>query len=211
MNMSTKVTQLIESVNTVSENSVRLKTEMKDHFGVRTNLHINLFNKYLNKIVELNLPEVNNEELLQDSHDKSKWSEPEYTPYLHISWKYKSQGEGKIYEPPQEIKDDMNAATYHHIKNNRHHPEYWDPSTTLQPSLNQTNRDAKPEKLVDATKMPLTHVAGMVADWLAMSEEKNTKVKDWVDKNVNIRWKFTIPQVDLINNIISLIPIGGIT
>ena len=94
----------------------------------------------------------------------------------------------------------MHEATYHHVKHNKHHPEYWDNTTTLE-SINPKDRDKKPEKPVDATKMPLNYVAVMVADWLAMSEEKKTSVKDWISNNVNKRWIFTPKQVELINKL----------
>lgn len=179
--------------------------DMVDHFNKRTNYHIDLVKKYMDKIIALHLPEVDGDELIieKSKHDEGKFKEPEYTPYLHVSWKYKMQGEGKKYEPSKEIADQMNSATFHHVTTHKHHPEYWDPSIT-QECLNTQDRD-KPGKLVDATRMPLTHVASMVADWLAMSEEKNTNPFDWAKNNVNIRWRFTDEQSDLIYKILKAI------
>jgi hypothetical protein len=46
----------------------------------------------------------------------------------------------------------------------------------------------------------------MCADWCAMSEELGTNSpKNWADKNVNIRWKFSPRQVKLIYDIIDKI------
>jgi len=43
----------------------------------------------------------------------------------------------------------------------------------------------------------------MCADWLAMAEEKGTTAIDWANKNINIRWKLTLPQVNLIQNLLN--------
>ena len=59
--------------------------------------------------------------------------------------------------------------------------------------------------MVDATKMPDLDLAEMIADWLAVSEERGTDPKDWADKNVNIRWKFDDEQKDLIYELIEKI------
>ena len=42
----------------------------------------------------------------------------------------------------------------------------------------------------------------MVADWCAMSEEKGNTPKEWADKVVNKRWKFTSEQTKLIYTLI---------
>lgn len=190
---------------------MNLDTEMRDHFLKRTNYHISLVNKYLEKIAGFNLPEVNNLILIQDSHDRSKFEEPEYTPYLHVNWKNKLKDEGKIYSPPKDIEEVMYLATYHHVKGNSHHPEFWDESTTLE-SINPKDRNGIPEKIVDGTKMPFTALAQMIADWTAMAEEKKTlnaqgrySAKDWADKNVNVRWRFNLDQVEFIYRVIELL------
>ena len=191
-------------------NILSSQNEMKEHFANRTKLHILLVNKYLIKIASLNLPEIDNDLLLGDSHDSSKFEEPEYTPYLHVNWKYKLKDEGKIYNPPKEIEASMHSATFHHVKHNKHHPEFWDDSATLE-SINPKNRDSAPEKKVSAFKMPPTHIAQMIADWTAMDEEKsndksgNYSAKNWADKNVNIRWQFSPEQVQFIYKVIGLL------
>jgi hypothetical protein len=177
------------------------KEEMEKHFKTRTDFHIGLVQKYLQKIQDMNLPGINNEILEQEKdHDSGKWKDPEHSPYLHVNWKYKMQNEGKKYEPPQEIKDKMDEATFHHITTHKHHPDYWDENITRE-SLNSQDRDKPSGKIVDATKMPLSYVASMMADWAAMSEEKGTSLKDWINKNVNIRWKFSPQQVALIHKL----------
>ena len=58
--------------------------KMKEHFKKRTNMHINLVKEnweFLKKIDNKLKGNI-------DSHDNSKFKEPEYTPYLYITWKY---------------------------------------------------------------------------------------------------------------------------
>ena len=110
----------------------------------------------------------------------------------------------KSYKKPGTIDDEaINKATVHHVTNNAHHPEHW--TDQKEALINKEDRDKPPKEIVDATKMPDIHIAEMVADWSAMSEElaKNTP-KEWADDNVNVRWKFTDHQKDLIYELISV-------
>lgn len=178
--------------------------DMKQHFLERTNYHISLVQKYLDKIIALNDSRLDNKILEQEKiHDQSKFKEPEYSPYLHINWKYYLKDQGKEYNPPDEIKNQMHAASFHHIVSNKHHPDYWDKNITPD-NLNSEDRD-KPAKIVDSTRMPPTYVASMIADWLAMSEEKKTDPYEWAQKNINKRWKFTDEQVKLIYDLLNRI------
>ena len=98
----------------------------------------------------------------------------------------------------------MNEATFHHIKSHRHHPEFWDESVTIK-DLNKDDRDRPSEgRIVDGTKMPLTYVAAMCADWFAMSEELGGHPNDWASKNINVRWKFNEEQINLIYDLIKI-------
>jgi hypothetical protein len=176
--------------------------KMEDHFVNRTKRHINLVRKYTEKIESKypkSLAGLHEQSLV---HDASKFEEPEYSPYLHIAWKYKLQAEGQTYDPPSSIKDDMTKATEHHVKSNKHHPEYW---TDQVNTINPDNRDAPPEEMVDASKMPDVSLAEMCADWMAMAEEKGTNPLTWAEKNVNIRWKFTEGQTKKIYEILNTI------
>jgi len=174
------------------------RSEMVDHFTKRTNIHIALVQKYLQKIITLNDDRLDNTILeLEKTHDQSKFEEPEYEPYLHVNWSYYMRSLGQEYKPNHDIMVQMQEATFHHVKTNKHHPESWDPNSSME-SIKSSNRDTPPEKMVDATGMPDTYVASMVADWLAMSEEKNSDPYQWMQMNNGKRWKFTTNQVDLI-------------
>lgn len=183
-----------------------LNLEKKDFFTKRTNFHINDVISFLDSIERC--PELSflDRDILEQEkydHDSSKWEEPEYTPYVHITWDYKCKDEGIVYEVSNEIKNKMNEASNHHVKNNKHHPEYW--SKTDINVINRDDRDKAPSEIIDATSMPPEYIASMCADWVAMSKEKNNSPYEWAKKNINIRWKFTKNQENLIYKIFDLI------
>jgi len=191
--MSFKEFYMIEDLNYTDE--------MKDWFIERTTRHINLVKKYA-KLVEEYDPETFKGLVdVTEHHDDSKLNDDvEKIPYIFISWDYHCKDLKKEFKVPDNIKDKMRAATLHHVKNNKHHPEAWAGETA---DINREDRDKPPEEIVDATKMPELYIGELVSDWMAMSEEKGNTVKEWADKNVNIRWKFTDEQKDLIYDIIN--------
>jgi len=177
--------------------------KMKEWFEKRTNMHIGLVQKWCQAIEDYDPEKFKGLVERSKIHDQSKLEEPEMTPYIHTTWQYKCKDDGGEYNPPQKIKDQMNEATFHHVKNNAHHPESHTNQT--QNILNRDNRDKPPEQMVDATKMKDIDIGEMVADWMAMSSEKKSDPKNWADKNVNIRWKFTDQQKKLIYELIEKI------
>lgn len=172
--------------------------EMKEWFDERTNRHVGLVQKYA-KILEDYDP-IEFEGLVDRciDHDASKFADPEYIPYCFISWDYHCKDLGEKFDVPQEIKDEMNKASEHHVHSNRHHPEFFDDTS----KINREDRDKKPDKMIDASEMEDLDIAEMMADFSAMSEERNNSVRDWCDKNINIRWKFTDEQTEFIYDII---------
>lgn len=185
---------------------MEITNEMREYFTLRTRAHLYLVNKWSNRIAERDFGGVD-EELLnreRDEHDFGKWLEPEFTPYIWITWRYREKRYGRDLIVPDDLNEKLHAATFSHIKTHKHHPEYWDDEVTID-SLNKDNRDKPGGTIVDGTKMPLTYIASMVADWLAMSEELGTCPKEWADKNINIRWKFTDVQVEMIYRIIRIV------
>ena len=177
-------------------------SKMEDWFEQRTQRHIELVQKYCKKIAD-QYPRFKDLIERSKTHDASKFFAPEMEPYIYISWQYKCKDDGVKFDPPEGLDEKMNQATQHHVKNNAHHPEYHcDKEVDL---INREDRDKPSKELVDATKMPPIDLAEMCADWMAMSEEKNSKPRDWADRNVNKRWKFTDEQSDLIYEIISRI------
>lgn len=168
--------------------------EMVNWFEQRTRSHISLVQELCGLICDIDLPQV-------ADHDSTKFAEPEYTPYIFLTWRYKLLGEGKTFIIPDELNNLIHEATLHHILLNGHHPEYWNPDQTND-IISITDRD-KPNKLVDATRMPKQFLAEMVADWKAISIERNTNVLDWAKSNIGIRWGFSDDQIRFIYDIIA--------
>jgi hypothetical protein len=186
------------------EDENMITDEMKQHFEERTNNHIDRVKKYCKKIDELNIDNLNNMQELGEEHDKSKWEEPEKTPYVYLSWRYKCKQDGEDYKVPEDMDEQIIKATEHHVKNSQHHPEYYDED--LQDGfINNKNRDKPSGVLVDGTKMPQERVAEMCADWCSMSEELGTDPIEWADKNINVRWKFNDEQTKFIYDILDKI------
>lgn len=191
----------MKNFKTFYENK-ELPKEMVDWYEKRTNNHINNVIYFIKKLVN-EYPELKERSLV---HDDSKWKEPEYTPYIWITWKYKCENEGwdfESYNPPENIDDMMNKATHHHVTTNSHHPEYH--SSDKTDIINRKDRDKPPENIVDATSMPDIDIVEMCCDWAAMSLEKGGTPQEWANKNVNVRWKFKPEQEKLIYQILDKI------
>jgi hypothetical protein len=175
--------------------------EMLEWFEKRTNKHIKLVQKYCDMIFDFDPDRFEGIVERGKSHDQSKFSSPEKDAYIWITWKHKCKDEGQKFECPSGMSQKMDEATMNHVRNNAHHPENHAPKF----DINSSDRDAPPDHIVDANKMGNIDIAEMVADWCAMSEEKGNSPKQWADKNVGIRWKFSDEQQNLIYELIDAI------
>jgi len=180
--------------------------QMKDWFNERTNKHVNNVKEFGNKI--LNSDIFNDDEKIEfkeqlSKHDDSKFKEPEYTPYLYITWDYRCKREGVKFDLPSDMKEKMNTATQHHVNVNPHHPEYW--SDQKLNTINRDDRDKPSDVLVDGTKMNQISIAEMAADWMAMSKELNDDPYKWAKNNINVRWKLTKDQENYLYQILDKI------
>lgn len=182
----------------------QITKEMEDWFTKRTQRHIDLVKDNM-KIFAENLDGFDKDELIRrgEEHDKSKWREPERTPYIFITWQYKCKDDNVPFKISGDMKDRMNQCTQHHVLNNSHHPEA--SSGKKVDLINRDDRDQPVKEIIDATKMKDIDIIEMVADWYGMSEEKKTNVKDWAKKNINVRWKFTPEQEKFIYELIDLL------
>jgi len=108
---------------------LNITDEMIDWFEKRTNRHIDLVWKYLYKYFNSSSLPDEIDEMVKEDHDASKFKEPELTPYILITWNYHCKDLGIPFNLTSEIKKMMNEATEHHVRSNRHHPEYWSERT----------------------------------------------------------------------------------
>lgn len=181
--------------------------EKTEFFYNRTEKHIKLFKSFCSEIVKhQSLRSKIDKHLFyveMKAHDQSKYEEPEFSPYVHTTWKHKCQEDGYNYNPPADIEEQMFKATIHHITTNKHHPEYW--TKFKGDLLNDNDRDKPTKEVIDCKNMPLTYVASMVADWMAVSKERKTDPFKWANDNINVRWGFSTKQEDFIYKILNTV------
>lgn len=167
--------------------------EMDLAFESRTREHCNRVIEWLDRIAMIHPDYATLLKFLGDRHDASKFESPERRPYVYLTFKYLNPK----YEYPDGVCERGRFATGHHIKNNKHHPEYWDPMFDLDRHLAQ-DRDDIPSHPVDGRKMPDVYILEMCADWCAMSEELGNTPMDWAERNIGKRWLFDDRQEKLI-------------
>ena len=177
---------------------------IRDWFQNRTKRHISLVRKYCKLIDEHDHDRFDGILERGEKHDQSKFDDPEVEPYVWITWKHKCKADGIPFEAPDGMKERMTEASEHHVRNNAHHPEYH--SSQEGDFISKENRNkAPPGKVIDATKMGDLDIAEMTADWRAMSDELGDDPRKWADDNVNVRWKFSDSQKNLIYDLIDAI------
>lgn len=170
--------------------------EKEDYFLQRTLDHKRLVRNACFKVAEsANSLGISEKELRACgfTHDDLKFLPPEHEPYVDLTWRKK--------EGIKEITPEIAEATLHHIKNSKHHPEYW---TSTKISLNKDERD-KLNQCVDASKMPKLYLAEMVCDWHAMGQECGNTAREWFNKQRNVRWCFSKEQEDFISKVLNIL------
>ena len=156
--------------------------EMKRYYNQRTYEHIAYVNKGAHKLSKA-FPEMRNELMTRaKAHDASKFQKHEYIPYVWMSWKRK-KGNDKFEYPSKDIESQVKKAIDHHVKSNRHHPEF------------HSNTD----------KMSVLDIAEMVCDWHAFHYEFGDDTKKWADDNIGKRWKFNKMTTKLIYKYIEVL------
>ena len=187
-------------INEIYERIIREQEDQEEkvaYFMERTQEHIDRVKSAVYKIVTA-YPEYEGLVEIAEEHDASKFEAPEKEPYIELTWlkKIGEKAEG-------ELADQITQATLHHIKNNEHHPEYHLEDKS-KANLSSTNRDESIE-VVDATRMPDTALAEMVADWQAMAEELGTNTaREWFDDVKEVRWHFSEEQAELIDKLLKV-------
>lgn len=133
-----------------------------------------------------------------NNHDDDKFGSL-YLPYIFITLRYNPDIKDKL-NMDEDMEKLTKWASFHHVKNNKHHPEYWDSSV----------KEGE-QKTVDATKMPDEYIIEMCCDWSSVGAENGGSPQDWFEKNNGKRWKFTKDQEDLINETLEKLWPGGYT
>lgn len=162
--------------------------EMAEYFNKRTKEHVSLVRQYAMEIInKINIKEYGVFDV--SGHDISKFGSPEFIPYIYLTWKTKCADENIDFLISDEISGNIKKAITHHYKHNKHHPEFWD-------------NNFKFGQIVDATSMTFPYIMEMVADWMAVSHERQTSLKSFMSNTINKRWKFDKEQEGLIYEIV---------
>lgn len=128
--------------------------------------HIGNVNEALGVLSTLGITFIDdNIEKLKDivkDHDKSKYDEPEWTAYLHHF--YPTSDEEAM------MSEEFETACRHHIKNNKHHWDYWvDDKNNLIDGI-----DEEEYKLYTVERC---------CDWLAMANQHEEEPSAWYKAN----------------------------
>lgn len=128
--------------------------------------HIGNVAKALEVLYTLDIPYVaENIDKLREivkQHDASKYEEPEWSAYLHHFY--------PTNDKESMMGEEFDLAVQHHIKNNKHHWNYWcDDKLVLNPDI-----DEEEYKLYTIER---------ICDWLAMAAQHNEGPKDYYEVN----------------------------
>jgi len=134
-------------------------------------------------------------------HDADKFESPFY--YL-LQYRYSGTKLEDTVENVEEVNALIGKATWKHIKQNTHHPEYWDQSLPLDTPFDRT----KPTMGINATNMPESALREFVCDCIAMSiylKNDPNEAFEWFRSNIsdkgNKRWNMTGKQIETICNL----------
>ena len=128
------------------ENIVRWNEEQREHEQIFQRLCLDFGQSILRDAIQ---------------HDNSKWSEREYATFLDSRDSLRGSKDGQDAEYEKHYKTE---AIQHHVKNNPHHPEYWDNRREL---------------------MPVKDIIAMFFDWLSRSIQRNMGMEDFWQYNLS--------------------------
>ena len=171
---------------------------MEEFYFKRTNEHVERVKN--NALVLYKYDPIRLKLLLEQAehHDASKFEEPELTPYIHLTHYYARKREGIEVETHPEMKEKIVDAVFHHLKNNKHHPEYY---------FDDAIRERR-NQIVDASRMPIVSIAEMICDWKAMSQEFDNSIVDFANSVIGKKFTFSSDQVILIYEFIGALKNG---
>lgn len=119
-------------------------------------------------------------------HDASKFGSDERIPYIWITEFHRCRHSGTPFDYPRGMEGQVNLAIAHHMRTNRHHPEY----------------HADPNDMSDVDLIE------MICDWTAMSQEfgqDGGSARSWADRTIGIRVHFNDAIREFIYGMIELL------
>lgn len=157
--------------------------EAIDLFKKRTNHHIELVQNNICLFQESGeYNDIFDELALRaSSHDRSKFSEPELTPYIWLTWKYHCEWNNIPFKLPIGMDQKIRDAKFHHFSNNRHHPEWH----------------------FDLNDMTIVDLIEMVCDWKAAGQEFGEKsLVGYANRVLGKKLHFDQKKINLIYKLI---------
>ena len=163
---------------------VKPTAEMELYFRDYLKRHIKMVSENAMRLYEAGFVDSDTVVSIALCHDQSKFYEPEYTPYVKRKW-FERETNTEMY---RKMGDDVKDAIVHHVKNNKHHPEYW----------SGDYRGFDTAEPCHVFNMPERYVIEMICDWTAMGQELGNTARAWYGKTKNSRWIFDTTTDDLI-------------
>ena len=148
--------------------------EMLAFFERRTAEHIERVRRCLMLLADVT---GRGEELLERAkvHDASKYGAEERIPYVWLTEYHRCRRSGEPFEYPEGMLERVKRAVHHHVKSNRHHPEFH----------------------ADPNEMSEIDLIEMVCDWTAMAQEfgqDGGSAHGWADRTIGKRVAFNEDQ-----------------
>lgn len=157
----------------------------KDKFELfvnRTNRHIELVTKNLEKFQGFRELTFNELKMRGITHDKSKFSPSEQEAYTCLNWSYYCKCNNIPFELTPVFDEVISSGLKLHARINRHHPEAHS----------------------DVNQMSLLDLVEMIADWTAIAQENGrTSCLPWALENLDKKWSFSPEKKSLIFEIIA--------
>jgi len=159
--------------------------EMIAFFELRTREHIERVRRCLTVMASLTeyTAELNERARI---HDASKYGPEERVPYIWLTEFHRCQRAGEPFSYPDGIKEHVRSAINHHMKTNRHHPEF----------------HSDPNDMTDVD------IIEMVCDWTAMSQEfdqDDPSARGWADKTIGHRFHLSESRRQFVYDMIDLL------
>ena len=163
--------------------------QKEDEYRAYLDMHIGNVYEALKKLHTLGIPfiEQNFNELCNicREHDASKYTIDEFDAYRRHWYPTKEEEE----HPNDE---EYEAAVKHHIKNNKHHWDYW---------VDDKGEFIEPE---GGTQERQIYAVEMLCDWMSMSHYCRNHIREWLDsgdedvKLPDYIWEFINPIIDIL-------------
>lgn len=119
-------------------------------------------------------------------HDSSKFGPEERIPYIWLTEFHRCRRAGQPFRYPDGMEDHVRVAIDHHMRTNRHHPEFHS----------------------DPNDMSEVDLIEMVCDWTAMSQEFDQdggSARGWADKTIGHRVQFDDGKRQFVYDLIALL------